>query len=406
MCTDTKRDCAVPRSLTIVVPALNEEEAIGSTIERCLSARSSLQEHTPIKEVEIIVVSDGSTDRTPEIARSYESVRVIEYEKNRGYGAAIKQGFADGKGDMLGFLDADGTCDPEYFVDLCNHAIEKDADVVVGSRMTPKSKMPAIRRFGNKLYAILLSFLSNRKISDTASGMRVIRREALSKLYPLPDGLHFTPAMTCKSVFQDGLTIQELPISYQERVGRSKLNIFKDGIRFLSVITETALTYRPFTFFCGAAALLFLMAFLLGAQPVWTYLHERKIPDSFIFRLITINTLAFAGFLLLSIGIVADRVATAMNGSTSKRRFITRLLTSFCTSRRLLIAGIIPLFSGVALNYRPILDYLLTRHISHHWIYVSVGSLLVLTGLQLIALGVFELLISRIIERNGNKTGI
>ncbi|MGA2940211.1 MAG: glycosyltransferase, partial [Syntrophobacteraceae bacterium] len=84
--------CSVPKSLTIVIPALNEENAIGDTIERCLAARESIIRNTPIREVAIIVVSDGSTDRTAEIALSYESVDVIAYEKNLGYGAAIKRG--------------------------------------------------------------------------------------------------------------------------------------------------------------------------------------------------------------------------------------------------------------------------------------------------------------------------
>src|SRR5262245_25720854 len=107
----------VPRELAIVVPALNEEQSIGSTVERCLAAAPHIRSECGIDAVNVVVVSDGSTDRTGEIARRYEpQVRVIVFETNRGYGAAIKEGWRVAGGDLLAFLDADGTCDPRYFV--------------------------------------------------------------------------------------------------------------------------------------------------------------------------------------------------------------------------------------------------------------------------------------------------
>ena len=108
-----------PQSLTIVIPALDEEEAIGSTVERCLAARAHIRKAGSVVDVEIIVVSDGSTDRTEKIARGYDEVTVLAFERNRGYGAAIKAGFAHGRGTLVGFLDADGTCDPLVFAELC-----------------------------------------------------------------------------------------------------------------------------------------------------------------------------------------------------------------------------------------------------------------------------------------------
>src|SRR5262245_44971533 len=110
--------------LTIVIPALNEEDAIGGTITRCLDARESIKREAGLGGVEIIVVSDGSTDRTVEIARGFEAVKVIVFEKNRGYGAAIKEGFRQGTGELVGFLDADGTCDPVYFGSMCRLVVE------------------------------------------------------------------------------------------------------------------------------------------------------------------------------------------------------------------------------------------------------------------------------------------
>ena len=128
------------KSLTIVIPALNEEEAIGGTISRCLAARESIRSAAGVSLIEIIVVSDGSTDRTAEIARSFTDIKVIVFEHNRGYGAAIKEGWRQGSGDLLGFLDADGTCDPQFFGTMARAAISESADVVVGSRLGPDSQ--------------------------------------------------------------------------------------------------------------------------------------------------------------------------------------------------------------------------------------------------------------------------
>src|SRR5262245_4016356 len=102
--------------LLIAIPALNEEESIDSIITRSLAARDSILANAPVTEVEIMVVSDGSTDRTVELASRYtDRIKLIIFEKNRGYGAAIKEAWNQSNADLLGFLDADGTCDPAFF---------------------------------------------------------------------------------------------------------------------------------------------------------------------------------------------------------------------------------------------------------------------------------------------------
>jgi glycosyltransferase involved in cell wall biosynthesis len=151
-----------PRVLTAVIPALNEEGAIGSTISRCLSARETIKRIAGLDDIEIIVVSDGSTDGTVGIAQSFEEVKVIVFEKNRGYGAAIKEGFRQGTGSLVGFIDADGTYDPEYFAEMCRVVVEEDADLALGSRLGPSSKMPRIRKLGNRIFALMLGLLCGR----------------------------------------------------------------------------------------------------------------------------------------------------------------------------------------------------------------------------------------------------
>lgn len=235
--------------LSIIIPAYNEEESIGSIIERTLEVRKDLAKNAGLEDVEVIVVDDGSKDNTKNIAKRYKEIALITYGKNRGYGAAIKEGFKNARGDLLSFLDADGTCDPKFFEGLINSLIKNNADIAIGSRLGPDSKMPGIRRIGNILYAAVINFFGNTRITDCSSGMRVLKRTALEKLYPLPDGLNFTPAMTCRALMGEGLKIVEVPIKYAERGGKSKLNVIKDGLQFLKTILGMALFYRPLKFF-------------------------------------------------------------------------------------------------------------------------------------------------------------
>ncbi|NLX14306.1 MAG: glycosyltransferase family 2 protein [Phycisphaerales bacterium] len=235
----------VRRRLAVVIPALNEEAAIGSTLERALAARTEIVSQTPIDEVLIVFVNDGSTDGTQAVADRYGEVIKIRFERNRGYGAAIKAGFQATDAELVGFMDADGTCDPRSFISLLNRHYETNADIVIGSRMNPESEMPFLRKLGNRIFARLVGMVSGQRLSDVASGMRVIRRESLKKMMPLPDGLHFTPAMSCIAVLDPGLSIEEVAMPYKERLGRSKLSVFKDGLRFLAIILFASACFNP-----------------------------------------------------------------------------------------------------------------------------------------------------------------
>lgn len=232
-------------TFALVIPALNEEDAIGSTLERALAAREQVIAKTPVTRMDVVFVNDGSTDGTQEIADRYPEVIKVHFEKNRGYGAAIKAGFQATDADLVGFMDADGTCDPCFCIQLVNTLLESKSDVCVGSRMNAESEMPAIRRLGNRIFARLIGAISGQKLTDSASGMRVIRRSSLKQLHPLPDGLHFTPAMTCLILLSPGLTITEVPMPYRERMGQSKLRVIKDGLRFLFIILFTTALFNP-----------------------------------------------------------------------------------------------------------------------------------------------------------------
>jgi transcriptional regulator with AAA-type ATPase domain/glycosyltransferase involved in cell wall biosynthesis len=281
--------------LLIAIPALNEEDSISQIIERCLEARGNIIRNSPVAEVEITVISDGSTDRTVELASSFKPrINLVVFEKNRGYGAAIKEAWRQSDAELLSFLDADGTCDPNFFVALCQTLVDQQACVVLGSRLHSGSKMPLIRRIGNVIFASLLSVFSSSRVRDSASGMRVVRRDCLERLLPLSDGLDFTPAMSAQCILAADLPIREIAMPYAERAGRSKLHVVGDGLRFLGVILKTALLYRPSRVLGLVALVLLLGAAALMARPTLYYLRNHAVQEWMIYRFVVSQLLGTA----------------------------------------------------------------------------------------------------------------
>jgi len=228
--------------LSVVIPAWNEEEAIGRVVERVLSVAGALQQ-AGIPELEVLVVDDGSVDGTARAVRQSairhsqpgRRVRLLQHRSNRGYGAALQTGFKAASGDLLAFLDADCTYPPEHLPELCS-ALTPGTALVLGDRLrSPASHMPALRWLGNRFYAALVSLLTGKPTVDCCSGMRVMPASTWRSLGPLPDGLDFTPAMTMRALLA-GLNVAQVVIPYHERVGRSKLRLLRDGVRFLDTI--------------------------------------------------------------------------------------------------------------------------------------------------------------------------
>jgi len=363
------------RTLTVVIPALNEEQAISATLSRCLAVSEAICESAGLERIEWIVVSDGSTDRTVEIARSFANVTVVVFPTNRGYGAAIQHGFETGTGELLGFLDADGTCDPACFAEMCTQILDDRAEVVLGSRMGVDSKMPRIRRVGNWLYAILLGFLTGRSVTDAASGMRVLTREAWHQLQPLPSGLHFTPAMSAKALVTH-MRIVEIPIPYATRIGESKLNIFRDGFRFLSAILGGLVSVRPDRFL----GMIFLVCSVatagIAAFPVEHYLRNRSLEDWMIHRFIACLVLCYAGFTTLTAIAVSHRLASLGPLRKPTDSFYSSIAAKIFTPMPLLIWGSICAFFNLLLIREGLLEYITKRTVDLHWSRLIVAAFL------------------------------
>jgi hypothetical protein len=363
--------------LLIAIPALNEEDSIVSIIERSLEARSYIIEHSPVTAVDITVVSDGSTDRTVERAlRFRDQIKCIVFPKNRGYGAAIKQAWMESDAELLGFLDADGTCDPKFFAALCQHMAERQADVVLGCRLNANSKMPAIRRFGNVVFASLLSILSLSRVRDTASGMRVVRRETLRRIFPLPDGLQFTPSMSARAMLSEVVKISEVDMPYHERAGESKLRAIRDGLRFLRVILEAAFLYRPMRPLQILCALFCLAAAALMASPTLHYLRHRSVLEWMIYRFVAADLLGISGVLCFAASSIADRIIKVALSDELGERLPSRLESFFSARRFWVLPGVLVL-AGALLVASSFWSLLRTGAIYEHWSRFLVMSFLV-----------------------------
>lgn len=366
---------SAPASFTVVIPALNEEAAVGGTIERTLRAADTIRQKTPIQIVNVVVVSDGSTDRTVEIARGFADVRVLVFEQNRGYGAAIKAGWDAAPADLLGFLDADGTCDPEFFVPMIRAVLDQGHDLVLGGRMGRGSKMPLIRTVGNTLFALLLGYLSRKRVRDTASGMRVVRRSALRHLLPLPDGLHFTPAMSARALMDDEVRIAELDMPYAERVGRSKLRVIRDGFRFLGVILGAAAYVRLSRLTLPLIAALLLACASLSAGPVAFYAAQYRLEEWMFYRLAMGGMLGTIAVSVLCATIVSEHVSALALMRYEGFAPRTRGLWRYGFLKSLLVLFTVVGAVALALNFSGFQEYFRAGQVHLHWSRVLFGAL-------------------------------
>jgi glycosyltransferase involved in cell wall biosynthesis len=368
-------------TLSVVIPAYNEEDGIAAIVERVLAIKPALSE-VGVDQLECIVVDDGSSDRTPEIVKQYSPDAILVTQPNRGYGGALKTGFNIARGELLAFLDADSTYPPEYFPKMCQAALN-GADLVIGSRMAgERSEMPVVRRIGNTIFANLLSLVSGVKISDSASGQRVLRREILPQIYPLPDTLDFTPAMSTRALHEN-LKMVEIPIPYKERSGRSKLSVVRDGLRFFKSIVWTALTYNPVRIFGGFGMALMVAALLLGGIPLFSHIigwrNDWPFPQMFGGLV-----LAVAGITLYTTGTSFSYIVALFHKRPIRQGLLGRRGNGRKIERHYWWMGFLAIFLGVSSYGAAVFFDLTNPALAASWFAPVVSALLILTGVQLV----------------------
>lgn len=375
--------------LSIVVPAYNEEQGLGAVLTRVVAAGEEVRRQQPaIAAVEVIVVDDGSTDGTAQVAAALPAVRLVQHASNRGYGAALKTGFASARGDYMAFLDADATNPPEALPALVRALLDGRADVVVGARVSdPDGGMPKIRALGNWLFARLLSWVIEARVTDCASGIRVFRRAILDDVLELPDGFNFIVAMSTVTM-QKGLRVVEVPTPYFSRVGESKLRVMADGLAFLSSILGVAILYNPLKLVGPLGIACIAAALYLSIDPIVYYLQNRRVEDDELYRLITISVLAVSGLQIINFGLFSNALlARSLGEAPDRRSVLGRLFLRAPVMKTGWILGPALCLGAAALNHRAMLQYLTTGTIQEHWSYVLTGGGMFLVGLQLMMSG-------------------
>jgi glycosyltransferase involved in cell wall biosynthesis len=236
--------------ISVVLPAKNEAAAIGQTISGIVAA---------VPDAEVIVVNDGSTDGTAEIA-AQAGASVISHPYSKGNGAAIKTGARAAKGDVLVFMDADGQHDPADIARLLE-VLAHGYDMVVGARQKG-SQASVGRGLANKFYNWLASWITGHKVKDLTSGFRAVRRDQfLEFLYLLPNGFSY-PTTCTMAFFRAGYSVAYTPIHAAQRIGKSHIRLLRDGARFLLIIFKIGTLFSPLKIFAPIALFFFLLASL------------------------------------------------------------------------------------------------------------------------------------------------
>ncbi len=369
--------------LSVVIPAYNEEDSIADIAERVLAVKDDLAK-VGVSGLELLVVDDGSKDKTVEIANSIEGVRLIQHPQNKGYGAALKTGFSAAKGDLISFLDADGTYPPEYFPKLCVEALS-GAELVVGSRRSgAESQMPPMRKLGNFIWSNLLTLLGSQRINDPASGMRVFHRDILERVYPLPDGLNLTPVMSTRAVHEH-IKYSELPIPYSERLGRSKLSVVHDGTLFLQSIIWTALTYNPVRILgmigaagIGLGAIILLALVIARTQGVQT-LEAWQVASLFV-ALVGIVT----GISLFALGDTFNYLVSIFHKRPIRQGLFGKPVFKAPLNRHFGWMGSLSFIAGLVIAIVSLALGIDEGGIVRLWLYLLGSAMMMLVGVQLI----------------------
>jgi glycosyltransferase involved in cell wall biosynthesis len=277
------------RTISIIIPAYNEAGALGKLL-------SQMDRMSIFQNMEVIVVDDGSTDDTVNVASGYP-VKALRHEANKGYGAALKTGIRKSSGDCIITLDSDGQHDPSYIQELLE--LLDNFDMVIGER-SADSHQVRNRKGGKKLIRITGEYLVEQKLPDFNSGFRGFHRNLiLPMLHLMPNGFSFSTTSTL-AFLKEGYSIGTFPIKVSERNGRaSSVKFFKDGTKTLLLLFRIIMLFNPLKVFFPASIFFTTVGLIWGIQG---FLFFNRFSNSGII-LITL------GMFLFFFGLLADQIA-------------------------------------------------------------------------------------------------
>lgn len=275
---------------SIIIPVYNEEAIVAQSIED-LKLFLNFREY----ESEIIVINDGSTDKTKEIAGKIEGIRVINHPYNKGYGASLKTGARNTQYEWILFYDSDGQFNPRYISELLKYA--EEYEMVVGARQGANTT-PLIRKPGKKVLQWVAEYLVEKKIPDLNCGFRLIKKEKLLQFsHILPNGFSLTTTITL-AFFKEGLDIKYIPVEMKKRVGRSSVRS-KDAATTFILICRVILLFSPLKIFLPISGFLFVSGGLFAFHDI-------------LYANITDTTLLLflSAIMIFFFGLLADQIAS------------------------------------------------------------------------------------------------
>ncbi len=260
-----------PMKLVVVIPAYNEEENIQEAV------KSIPRKIMGVKEVVVMVVDDGSTDKTSEFAMNAGADKIVSHHDNMGVGAAFMTGIRNAisqNADVLVTIDADSQFDPKQISELIVPILNQQLDVVIGSRFlghTPKN-IPKIKLLGNKIFTKIMSRILGQKFTDTQSGFRAYSKEAIMNIV-IVNEFTYTQEVIIDLKFKN-MRIGEIPVSVtynEKRKSRVVKNVFHYTIRSLSIIVKSLVFHKPITSFgllgtllCAAGLIAKIITYVFG----------------------------------------------------------------------------------------------------------------------------------------------
>jgi len=259
-----------PSKLKVIagMPAYNEGNYIGTMV---LNTRQYVDE--------VIVVNDGSTDNTAEIAR-LAGAEVVEHPKNRGYGAAIQSIFTEARKkdpDILVILDADTQHNPREIPDIIQPIRDDGYDFVIGSRRKQAGSIPLYRRFGQRLILRSVNVLSRNRLTDSECGFRAFSRKAIATLDLRENGMAVS-AETVAEAIRKNLKVTEVPISVKYNKDSSTLNPVTHGFGVFTRILVMISEVKPLFFFGLFGAFVVILGIIAGVRVLQLFSESRVLP--------------------------------------------------------------------------------------------------------------------------------
>jgi glycosyltransferase involved in cell wall biosynthesis len=288
------------KSVSVIIPVFNEAETIGEIIRDIIVL---------YPDFEIIVINDGSTDETGARAREAGAL-VYSHPYNIGNGAAIKSGIRIASGQILIFMDGDGQHDPKDIEKMLSFF--PDYDMVVGARPKGYQASPW-RAVGNRVYNRFASYVAKFPIQDLTSGFRAIKADiARSFLYLLPNTYSYPTTMTL-GVLRSGRSVKYVPIHSRKRnKGKSKVRLFRDGVRFFMIITKICALYSPLRVFLPVSLFMFLLG--LGYY-TFTFMMWQRFTN--------MSALLFTtSILVFMLGLISEQIAQMRFERSEGDRFV------------------------------------------------------------------------------------